>query len=471
MSHRHFNFQPLLLQDPYSGVKVRVAVKITAIYLIVGFLWIIFSDQLLSAIFIQGDAITRLQTLKGWFYVLMTAGLLYWLIERENIITRRAIRQLKQALHDLQQTQEMLRASEQQFRQAIVNAPYPAILHGEDGEILQINQVWTELTGYNAEDIPTIADWTEKAYGQRMEIVRSEIDQLYSLNARVHEGEFTLYTKTGQERIWDFSSAPVGYLSDGRRLVLSMAVDVTEQKKVQQEKELNRLKSRFISTVSHEFRTPLTVIRTAAELLEKRQNLSPDKRNDYLQRIKTSVASMSHLIDDVLILGQADADRLVCRPADLDLQQFCQNLVDEFLMVEDRSHTIQLIIQGECRHTQMDEKLLRYILTNILSNAIKYSSAGSTIQFDLRADSTENIATFQIQDQGIGIPESEQERLFESFFRASNVNSIQGTGLGLAIVKRCVDAHQGQIEVFSQISVGTTVSIVLPLRSDRLVEG
>lgn len=232
---------------------------------------------------------------------------------------------------------------------------------------------------------------------------------------------------------------------------------------LEKEKELNYLKSQFISTVSHEFRNPLAVIRTAAELLERRQNLSDEQRNAYLQRIKASVRSMNQLMEDVLLMGQSEADRLVYNPTQLNLEQFCQNLVDEFSMVEGRVHTVVFTSNGDCTNAWIDEKILRYILTNLLSNAIKYSPMGTLVRFTLTIDVETNVAIFQIQDQGIGIPDGEQSRLFDSFFRASNVSSIQGTGLGLAIVRRCVDAHKGQIHVSSQVGIGTTVNVILPL--------
>ena len=114
----------------------------------------------------------------------------------------------------------------------------------------------------------------------------------------------------------------------------------------------------------------------------------------------------------------------------------------------------------------MDEGLLHYLFENLLSNAVKYSPEGGNIQFDLICDPIKKVATFYIQDQGIGIPEADQARLFESFYRASNVQSIQGTGLGLVIVKRCVDAHRGQINVASQVGIGTKFTVVLPLNSE-----
>lgn len=231
---------------------------------------------------------------------------------------------------------------------------------------------------------------------------------------------------------------------------------------LEQEKMLNRLKSQFVSTVSHEFRNPLAAIRMAVELLEKGENLSETKKKSYLQRIKTSVRSMNQLMEDVLLMGQAEANRLMFNPAELDLVQFCQTLIEEFSIVEGSSHRILFQNQGEAACAQIDEKLLRYILTNLLSNAIKYSADGTTIQVSLAIDPAENLARMQIHDQGIGIPEADQSRLFDSFFRASNAYSIQGTGLGLAIVKRCVEAHQGQIQILSQVGVGTTVILTLP---------
>jgi len=230
---------------------------------------------------------------------------------------------------------------------------------------------------------------------------------------------------------------------------------------LEKEKELNQLKSQFISIVSHEFRNPLAVVRTAVELLEKGRDLPEPKKNSYLQRIKASVRSMNDLMEDVLLMGQVEADRVVCNPTLLNLEQFCRNLVEEFSIVEGSSHTLIFNYQANCTDVWMDERILRYILSNLLSNAIKYSPAGTTVQLYLDVVPTEKVAIFQIRDQGIGIPEADQPRLFDSFFRASNVKSIQGTGLGLAIVKRCVEANRGEIQVSSQVGSGTTVTVKL----------
>lgn len=144
------------------------------------------------------------------------------------------------------QTEEALRESEDRFRRAILDSPLPVILHAENGEVILINNAWTELSGYSPEDIPTLADWTERAYSNGRELVKVGIESLYSLNTRVREGEFTIRTRSGETRIWDFSSAPLGKMPDGRRLVVSTALDVTDRR--QFEDALRQSQEQFRAT-------------------------------------------------------------------------------------------------------------------------------------------------------------------------------------------------------------------------------
>ncbi len=132
------------------------------------------------------------------------------------------------------QAEAALINSEERFRRAILGAPFPIMIHAEDGEVMTINAPWVELTGYQPGDIPTIADWTQKAYGTRMNLVRADIDQLYAMNDPKAEGEYPIMTRSGETRTWDFSSSPIGQLPDGRRLVISMAMDVTERKQAEE---------------------------------------------------------------------------------------------------------------------------------------------------------------------------------------------------------------------------------------------
>jgi signal transduction histidine kinase len=234
------------------------------------------------------------------------------------------------------------------------------------------------------------------------------------------------------------------------------------RKALEKEKEFYALKSRFMSLVAHEFRTPLTVIFSSAELLEYYSDRFYDeKKQKHFERIQTSVTRMNQMLQDVLTIDSAEADRIKFEPVSMDLVGFCRDITEEIQINLQPEYKLTFLTIGGCTNTQMDEKLLRQMLTNLLSNAIKFSPQGGVIQFDLICNSES--AIFCIQDSGIGIPKEDQEQLFESFYRASNVGTIAGTGLGLAIVKKCVDLHSGQIVVESEVGVGTTFTITLPM--------
>ena len=233
---------------------------------------------------------------------------------------------------------------------------------------------------------------------------------------------------------------------------------------LQKEKELNELKSRFISMTSHEFRTPLTSILGSAELLEHYSHKWPEeKKLVHFNRIHSNIQHLVQLLNDVLIIGQAEAGKLEFNPEPLDVVQFCCSLVEDLQLSAGSKYTISFICQYPELEGCLDEKVLRHILTNLLSNAIKYSPTGSTVNFELVCQNDQ--AIFQIQDFGIGIPEEDQQHLFESFHRAKNAVNISGTGLGLAIVKRSVDLCGGKITFKSEVGLGTTFTVTIPLNN------
>lgn len=250
---------------------------------------------------------------------------------------------------------------------------------------------------------------------------------------------------------------------------------------LQKEKEMRELKSRFVSMVSHEFRNPLSTILNSTELLANHsQEITEHKKEEYLYHIQNSVRNLNQLLNDVLLVGKAEVNKTQFNPTQLDLEKFCQSLVEEIKLIATEKHQIILQIQGCCIQGEsssnitdyqtsstninlprFDEKLLRHIFTNLLSNAIKYSPQGGEINFDIFCLKGE--AIFRIQDKGIGIPEIEQENLFNSFQRGSNVGQIPGHGLGLSIVKQYLELHQGEISLISKEGVGTTFIVTLPL--------
>lgn len=230
---------------------------------------------------------------------------------------------------------------------------------------------------------------------------------------------------------------------------------------LEQEKKLGEQTMHFVSMVAHEFRTPLHIISFSSSLLKRHSyQWTEEKKRSYLDRVQTAAQQLSQLLDEVLLIGRAEAGKLDFAPRALDLEQFCRDLVAE-MQLSNSKHILTFVSQSVYSTACIDKKLLQPILTNLISNAIKYSPPGSTV--DLELSCRDGDVIFQIEDAGIGIPAAEQKQLFEPFHRGSNVGDIPGTGLGLAIIKKLVDIHNGQIALASEVGVGTTFTITLPL--------
>jgi signal transduction histidine kinase len=267
--------------------------------------------------------------------------------------------------------------------------------------------------------------------------------------------------------------------AEGRALRMTgVNVDIDDRKRaevellaaVQREKELSEMKSKFVSTASHEFRTPLATMLSSAELLEHySESLGQDEKRNLLQTIQSSAKRMSEMIDDVLTLGRAESGVLKLNLGPTNLRELCGRVVAEFRIAQGKHHVITLDDRFDRLEAMMDERLLRHILNNLLSNAVKYSPQGSEVKFVL--ERRDENAAIEIQDRGIGIPPEDQPRMFESFHRASNVDNRPGTGLGLAIVKKAVELHGGEISLQSAVGDGTRFTVVLPLRQASQTAG
>jgi len=273
--------------------------------------------------------------------------------------------------------------------------------------------------------------------------------------------------------VWSLSRGRVVERDAGGRALrmTGVNVDIDDRKRaeaellaaVQREKELSEMKSKFVSTASHEFRTPLATMLSSAELLEHySESLSPAEKLNLLQTIQSSAKRMSEMIDDVLTLGRAESGVLKLNLGPTNLRELCGSVVSEFRIAQGKQHVITLDDRFDRIEAYMDERLLRHILNNLLSNAVKYSPPGSEVTFSLAR--REERAAIEIQDRGIGIPLEDQPRMFESFHRASNVENRPGTGLGLAIVKKAVELHGGEISLSSAVGSGTRFTVTLPLR-------
>lgn len=228
-----------------------------------------------------------------------------------------------------------------------------------------------------------------------------------------------------------------------------------------QEKELSDLKIQLFSMISHEFRTPLTVILSASQLLENGLKDAEQSSRKNLYRIQSSVKLMNQFLTDILILTRAESGNLSCRLEPLDIEAFCLNLVEDFQFINKNNTPIKFVSQGLMIRPYLDEKLLYSILSNLLLNAIKYSPTGAGISLILWKDSDRIV--FQVRDHGIGIAEEDRGKIYEPFYRGQNVENIIGTGLGLAVVKKCVELHRGEIALDSQVDKGTSFTVKLPI--------
>lgn len=232
----------------------------------------------------------------------------------------------------------------------------------------------------------------------------------------------------------------------------------TESQITQALEELHELKSRFITTASHEFRTPLSIILTSTELLERLGADCPeDRRSRYFQKIRDAVRSMTTILTNALTLRKMGANEIAPQPNSFDLQRFCTSLVSDFQQ-HDR---IQLHFLGDSRRVNLDPELFSSIVNHLVANALKFSKQ----EIDLEVCADHRHILIKVSDRGLGIPEEDLPMIFEPFHRAKNVDTIPGGGLGLSIVKQCVELQHGTIAIQSELGQGTTAQVELPTES------
>ena len=224
--------------------------------------------------------------------------------------------------------------------------------------------------------------------------------------------------------------------------------------------ELSHFKSQILATVSHEYRSPLSVILGAASTLDRHgERLESEKQARFLTMIQEKARHMTRLVDNMLVMHQCELDQARFEPAPMNILQFVADLVEEH-RENTPAHDLILQVTGKTHGFWGDQGMLRLAIDNLLSNAIKFSPDGGRIEIQILGETTE--ITLSIKDFGIGIPEDDQPNLFQSFSRASNVDNIQGIGLGLSIAKACIDLHRGNIRLKSEENYGTTVILELP---------
>lgn len=410
-------------------------------------------------------------------------------------VLRQRVRRLLEATW----AEKALRSSEKQYRSVVENVKEVIFQTDTLGNWTFLNPAWTTLTGFTVEE-SLGTNFLNYCHPDDQPLHRELWHSLVHNQEASRRYELRYITRSQQCR-WIEIHAYTTVVEDGAVTGVSgilqditerMSAKALEKEKVrleteiserrrteaiirnalEREKELADLQSRIITTISHEFRTPLTTVQSSTDLLQNYgQNWTEEKKLKHFQRIEFCVDHMTQLLNDVILIGKAEAGQLKFAPTQVNLESLCREIVEELQLSlvsskegQNKALTICFSSQNADIFTNLDEKLLRTILTNLLSNAVKFSPHGGDICFEVMSQHEQVI--FHIQDQGIGIPPDDQGRLFESFHRASNVGTIPGTGLGLAIAKKCVDLHQGQITLESQVGVGTTVRVTLPLNAN-----
>ncbi|MEZ4777299.1 MAG: PAS domain-containing sensor histidine kinase [Bacteroidia bacterium] len=276
------------------------------------------------------------------------------------------------------------------------------------------------------------------------------------------------------------------YQSAGQTFVVAFINDITERKKaremdkkyaaeledevktrtadlvdsLEREKHLNEMKSRFVSLASHEFRTPLSTILTSISLADKYADAGEiEKHKKHVERIKSSVHMLTHILNDFLSLERLNQGKVSSTPETFFVDHFLKETMEEIEVLLKPGQKLEVTAPA---HTEvlLNKKLLKNIIINLTSNAVKYTPEGKNIS--VHCSLNENLVCWKIEDEGIGIPECDHERLFSMFFRAGNVGSIKGTGLGLNIVKKYVDLMQGEITFTSEEGKGTRFIVTLP---------
>ncbi len=360
-----------------------------------------------------------------------------------------------------------LKESEEKYRLLSENSNDIIAIHQLNTAFLYISPSCYQVLGYKQEEL----------LGKKPQQVFVPLDNVHARKAIENivsgsaDAKFVskVLTRAGEEKLLEVWLKPV--LKNGIVVAIQSASrDVTEREQLlkdlqfslAKERELSELRKNFVSTASHQFRTPLTVIQSGVEIMNMYLDGLPEakqaKFQNQFKKIAGEVERLEYLMNDVLSLERSTADRTPFQPVQLNLVAFCNNLIENYNIRLAGDRQILLAITGKEVPVYADEKLLGHALDNIITNACKYSKAGH-VYFEIKYAAGQVI--LKIADQGIGIPEDDLRNLFQPFYRATNTCEFAGTGLGLSIAKEFIEKHGGQILIDSKLNKGTNVSVIL----------
>lgn len=364
--------------------------------------------------------------------------------------------------------EQKLQLSEYKYRRLLDQLNEVVFQMGHSREIVFLNPAWKNTLGYE----------TGACLGKLLTsfVIPGDRELMTDTITEVITGETLTVSKTIGFTAKDGRTKWISVYLAKAQLFTHLTLwgtltDVTEQRIAEQgllstlrrEKELNELKSNFVNMVSHEFRTPLAGILSSIELLEligsrSTEPLKPDTVH-YYERIKSQVSRMTGLMNNVLLLSRIETGNIEFKPTETNLPALCREMIDQTVYPGD-ARKIGMTVKGRERMVRLDVGMLRHILVNLMTNALKYSPKGTDPELKLVFGNTH--VTLRVTDSGIGIPAPERKKLFHSFFRASNTGTIEGTGLGLVVVKYFVERHRGAIGVQSRPGKGSVFKVTFP---------
>jgi signal transduction histidine kinase/FixJ family two-component response regulator len=391
--------------------------------------------------------------------------------ERTNELAA-TVKKLENANRSLQDQIRVRKIAEEALRES--QNLYSTIAHNFPNGVISVFNQHMEYVFVDGTELTALGLDSKDLIGKKASILFEEQTGSYleANLAQVYQGKSLSFEISYREKDYLMHATPLPGGTDHEPIsqILVVSENITERKKAEieirkalkKEIELNELKSRFVTMASHEFRTPLSTIKSSASIIARYdQAAEQEKRIRHVERIKSNVDHLSRILNEFLSLGRLEEGKIENKPVYFDMVSLCESVVEELQMMAKPGQKLVFQVTGIAREVYLDQQVVKNVLINMLSNAIKYSPSGKDASLHLEFAS--DMLTMKITDQGIGIPEDEQSHVFDRFFRGRNTTNIQGTGLGLHIVKRYVDLLGGEITFNSKLNVGTTFTIRLSI--------
>jgi PAS domain S-box-containing protein len=373
-------------------------------------------------------------------------------------------------ISEIKEKEHQLELSEEKFRFIAENTTDLITQHYKDGTFSYVSNSSKDIIGYTPEELIHRSPY-EFIHPDDLVLMQNshrDIGEKLELKAVTYR-----FKKKDNSFIWLESTSKIfhnnkqeiiGMQSSSRDI--SERIKATEEMRLTliKEKELNELKSKFVSMASHQFRTPLTIIYSNAELIDIKSKMNGEKNNDYLglitSKIKNEVDRLTELMNNILIFGKHELEETKKDIKEIDFNSFINNIIETYFSHEADGRKIKIIIEGKKRKIVTDETLLTHIVTNIVNNSFKYSANKPEPLLNITYLKTK--IRIEVVDYGIGIPAKEMQYLFTSFFRATNTNTFKGSGLGLTLVKQFTELLNGKISIKSKENLGTNITLMLP---------